>query len=174
MCARLRCIYIYVLSTHLDGIIRNFIRQKNNLTTHNEDQNSHNIIILTFWHHASIRYKTDGMTSADSSCGVNCWSKRLCNGCSSSALPDRFIRLTIFDPIFDRFYVTLNKVLATRSNDIPAAIRIVHPLLVDFQLTRRVQKAHKTIVEIIITNYCFVSFRVANYSSPGIFYILHN
>ena len=45
---------------------------------------------------------------------------RLCNGCASSALPDRCISLTIFDPIFDRFHITSNKVLAIRSNDILA------------------------------------------------------
>ncbi|EGI62620.1 hypothetical protein G5I_08980 [Acromyrmex echinatior] len=54
---------------------------------------------------------------------------RLCNGCASSALPDRCISLTIFDPIFDRFHITSNKVLAIQSNDISALYinKVVQP-----------------------------------------------
>lgn len=60
---RIHICVIHTISTELFEIL--FVK-KNNLIIDNEDQNSHNIIIVTFWHRASVSYKTDGMTPTDS------------------------------------------------------------------------------------------------------------
>lgn len=100
---------------------------------------------------------------------------RLCNGCTSSALPDRCISPAIFGPIFDRFHVASNKVLTARSNDISALCinKIVQPPLWICGLLAE-SKNRGAITEIIVANYLLFSNRIlAGTVFFGINFLVH-
>jgi len=88
-------------------------------------------MLIIFWHRVCYIWNRWNDQQAPVVALIADQRVRLCNGRASSALPDRCISLAIFDPIFDRFHVTPNKVLATRSNDISALCtnKVMQPLL---------------------------------------------